>query len=59
MNDSKRPEYSAPKLERFGTLRELTRLGSTASDDFLVGFGVPGPTGCNAGDDTKYGCSRS
>ena len=29
--------YEQPKLERFGTFRELTLLGTGASTDLLVG----------------------
>lgn len=57
MNQPKDSAYTTPRLDRFGTLRQLTQLGSTQSDDFLAGFGASSPTGCNAGDDSKYGCS--
>lgn len=45
--------YSKPKLERFGSFRELTRLGSDADGDGgLFGIG----NGCNW---VPYGSCRS
>lgn len=34
--------YQKPRLERYGTLRELTKLGFTGADD---GFTITGPDG--------------
>lgn len=49
--------YQKPKLERFGTIRELTQLGPDGGSDFSSVFGI---TGCNAQDtDSKYGCPTS
>jgi hypothetical protein len=34
--------YEKPMLERFGTFRELTRLGLDQGNDLFSGFGIPG-----------------
>lgn len=47
--------YSKPALQRFGTFRELTRLGWVPGTDFAVSLGIA--TGCNPNDnETDYGC---
>ena len=53
--------YQKPKLERFGTFRELTRLGPDFGNDFTSIFGpaVPGPVGCTEGGGEGFGCGRS
>lgn len=52
--------YEKPMLERFGTFRELTRLGLDQGNDLFSGFGIPG---CNAGtgapDFEQCGSGRS
>jgi len=43
-----------PTLERFGTFRELTQLGSAVGSDISAVFGIP--AGCNEGDSGPFGC---
>ncbi len=38
--------YQRPKVERFGTFRDLTRVGFTGAADGMGELGVPG-TGSN------------
>lgn len=46
--------YEKPRLDRFGTFRELTQLGSTRDSDFASVFGI---TSCNPNDkESKFGC---
>ena len=40
--------YEKPKLNRFGTFRELTRLGLDGGNDLFSGLGIPG---CDASSD--------
>ena len=42
--------YERPTLERFGTFRDLTRLGLDEGNDLFSGFGIPG---CDAGADNE------
>jgi hypothetical protein len=47
--------YQKPKLERFGTIRELTQLGPDSGADFTSVLGIS--AGCNAQDPaSKFGC---
>ena len=46
--------YQKPKVERFGTFRELTRVGFNGTTDGFTICGVNGGTGnelCNLPDD--------
>ena len=47
--------YAKPALERFGTFRELTRIGADAGSDIGSVYGIPG---CNGQDtqDPDFGC---
>ena len=49
--------YQKPKLERFGTLRELTLVGTDADCDGGI-FGI-GVDGSNIGEFFGVHCSRS
>jgi len=49
--------YQAPRLERFGTFRELTREGFSGNFDGGLILGPDGST-TPAGDDTAGGGSR-
>jgi hypothetical protein len=46
--------YSKPKLERFGTFRELTLHGTLCDSDAATGLTVPGVNKSSEDD-----CSRS
>jgi hypothetical protein len=49
--------YVKPKLERFGSLRQLTLVGTDADcDGGIWGIGVDGS---NIGEFFGYSCSRS
>lgn len=52
--------YTAPTLTRFGSFRELTRVGfSGLSDGFVLGDDTPAVTGCNVGaEGLARACSR-
>ena len=55
--------YEKPKLERFGTFRELTKLGSDSDGDGGIYIGLISTTigdGCNANwvDPNHFSCSR-
>ena len=49
--------YQKPKLERFGTFRELTQLGLEGGNDLFSGLGIPG---CDSDPDAAPGaqCAR-
>lgn len=47
--------YTKPKLERFGTFRQLTQIGAALGNDISAVFGIP--AGCNEGDDSEFGCN--
>ena len=55
--------YSKPKLERFGTFRELTQLGSdTRQTDLLTMGGTTQDDACNPNDPdyaAGFGCPVS
>lgn len=56
MQHIKDNSYAKPVLERFGTFRELTRLGFSQGNDFSSFLGIPG-AGCNSDDhETDYAC---
>ena len=40
--------YEKPRVERFGTFRELTRAGWDRDNDGLVVFGIGGDNICGA-----------
>jgi hypothetical protein len=50
-------DYVKPKLERFGTLRSLTQVGTNADCDGGI-YGI-GADGSNIGEFFGYPCSRS
>jgi hypothetical protein len=51
--------YEKPKLERFGTFRDLTQFGADGGTDMLTMNGPIGPN-CTEGADDPFGCvSRS
>jgi len=52
VNDGGR--YTKPRLERFGTFRELTLIGSAVGSDISAVFGIP--AGCNPDDGGQFGC---
>ncbi len=52
--DGEGRQYMKPKLERFGTFRELTQIGSAVGSDISAIFGIP--AGCNPGDPSDFGC---
>ncbi len=52
--DGEGRQYIKPALERFGTFRELTQLGSAVGSDIAAVFGIP--AGCNEGDPSSFGC---
>ena len=43
--------YEKPRIERFGTFRELTRLGFDQGTDLFGAFGIPG---CEAGSTADF-----
>ncbi len=46
--------YARPELERFGTFREMTRLGADEGSDIGSVYGIPG---CNGQDnESEFGC---
>ena len=48
--------YQKPTLEKFGTFRDLTRLGFNKAND---GVGIFGTVGCSSqwnGQTYEYGC---
>ena len=46
--------YEKPTLQRFGTFREITKLGPEAGSDIGSVFGI---SGCNAQDtQSEFGC---
>jgi hypothetical protein len=50
--------YEKPELERFGTFRELTQIGSAAGSDISAVFGLG--AGCNPNtSDPDFACARS
>jgi hypothetical protein len=51
MNDAHRP-YERPALERYGTFRDLTRVGSDNDGDggLLWGWSADVTNGCNANE---------
>lgn len=50
--------YEKPKLERFGTMRELTLIGPAAGSDIASVFGLD--AGCNPNtDDPDFACRTS
>lgn len=52
--------YEKPKVARFGTFRELTKVGFSQGDDGITIHGIPG-TGCaiNPGAGPDVVCPRS
>jgi hypothetical protein len=52
--------YESPKVARFGTFRELTKVGFSQGDDGITIHGIPG-TGCaiNTGSGADVNCPRS
>lgn len=42
--------YEKPRLERFGTFRELTQIGLSSDADGIVIFGTVTTPGCKIGD---------
>ncbi len=52
--DGEGSKYIKPSLERFGTFRELTQIGSATGSDISAMFGIP--AGCNPGDPSGFGC---
>jgi hypothetical protein len=50
--------YEKPQIERFGTFRQLTRIGADAGTDAGSVYGIP-DAGCNGQDtDPDFGCNR-
>ncbi|MGI9042048.1 MAG: lasso RiPP family leader peptide-containing protein [Gemmatimonadales bacterium] len=54
MHDLNGGLYTKPKLERFGTFRDLTLIGSATGADISAVFGIP--AGCNPNDGGDFGC---
>ena len=50
--------YTKPALERFGTFRDLTRIGADEGSDIGSVYGIPG---CNGQDDpnSEFGCRNN
>ena len=49
--------YQKPALQRFGTFRELTRIGPDAGADLGSVFGI---SGCNGQDaQSDFGCQAT
>jgi hypothetical protein len=55
MSDQQHVPYERPTLARFGTFRDLTRIGANTGGDISAIFGIN--AGCDASQSGAFGCS--